>query len=551
MIRSNQTYKNNSNLLFIDFGYGYPQFIDNSYQFDEPSFALCKISDRLPINNNVWILPPAIMKDEVFTYLSEKYVPNTFLRYIISNYGRLYDTLCNKFVPFRLNNYKEEDPTSPNKGYCQAHVAYYKSPYEIGNKDIYIHRAVLMSFNYIEGCEKLDVNHKDGIHLNNTLKNLEWLTPLENINHSFSTGLSLGISERKYNTTKRLEINESDAEKICNLYITGHSLREISDMLNIYQTIVFNVLSGNTMQNISSKYSTCISNVRIPDESIHKLCTLISKGIPISDISAISGISKYELLDIRDRKIYKEISINYDFSKAQDIDSFRRTLPPAIVHEICRRLQIGEPSSKIAADLNVGLKTITNIKSGKIYKEIAVYYNFARINEETLDEKTIRNICKDIEFGIGNADIGRKYNINPVTVGHIRRGETYNYISKDYKLDTPVTLSRELDDKTVHEICYRLQAGETPTAIANDMNINVRAINSIHQGLSYKDISKDYTFSVKDHWLSEDKVRAVCEALQRGDRLIDIINNTGVSKRSIYRIRDREIYHDITKDYNY
>ena len=137
MIRSNQTYKNNSNLLFIDFGYGYPQFIDNSYQFDEPSFALCKISDRLPINNNVWMLPPAIMKDEVFTYLSEKYVPNTFLRYIISNYGRLYDTLCNKFVPFRLNSYKEEDPTSPNKGYCSAHVAYYKSPYEIGKKDIW------------------------------------------------------------------------------------------------------------------------------------------------------------------------------------------------------------------------------------------------------------------------------------------------------------------------------------------------------------------------------------------------------------------------------
>ena len=87
--------------------------------------------------------------------------------------------------------------------------------------------------------------------------------------------------------------------------------------------------------------------------------------------------------------------------------------------------------------------------------------------------------------------------------------------------------------------------------IANDMNINVGAINSIHQGLSYKDISKDYTFSVKNHFLPDDKVRAVCEALQRGDRLIDIINSTGVSKRSIYRIKNKEVYHDITKDYNY
>lgn len=550
MITSNNTLRN-SGLLFIDFGYGYPQFIDNSSQFaDVSSFPLVKIGSRLPFNNNVWMLPPAIMKDEIFTYLSEKYVPNTFLRYIISNYGRLYDTLCNKFVPFRLNKSTFDSPTSPNKGYCTSHVAYYKTPYEIGNKDIYIHRAVLMSFNYIDGCEKMDVNHKDGIHLNNTLGNLEWLSSLDNIKHSYYTGLAMSNYDR-YNTNKKKVITEEDAEKICNLYITGNSLREISDMLNIYQTVVFNILSGNIMKNISMKYSICISNIRIPDESIHKLCILISKGIPISDISAISGISKYELADIRDRRIYKEISINYDFSKAQDIDSFRRSLPDKIVHEICRRLQLGIYPNKIAEDLNIPIRTITNIKTGNIYKEIGQYYNFAKINEDALDEKLVRKICKDIEFGIGNADIGRKYNISPITVGHIRRGETYTYISKDYKLDTPVTLTRLLDNKTVHEICSRLQDGETPTAIANDMNINVSSVNAIHQGLTYKDISKDYTFFVKNHLLSDDKVRAVCEALQRGDRLIDIINNTGVSKRSIYRIKNREVYHDITKDYNY
>lgn len=53
-----------------------------------------------------------------------------------------------------------------------------------GNKKL-IHRLVMITFNYIEGCENLQVNHKDGNHYNNNLKNLEWVTPSENIQHSY------------------------------------------------------------------------------------------------------------------------------------------------------------------------------------------------------------------------------------------------------------------------------------------------------------------------------------------------------------------------------
>ena len=542
---------NNSNSLFIDFGYGYPQFIENQENLSQISMPFVRLSSHVSKLDNIWFLPPAIMKDEVFTYLSEKYVPNTMNRYIISNYGRLYDVVSSKFVPFRFNKKFSNDPTASNKGYCAAHVSYYKSPYEIATKDIYIHRAVLMSFCYVEGCEALDVNHKDGIHLNNTLGNLEWLTSKENIIHSFDAGLCMASNEIR-TTNKRLQIDESDADKICNMYISGCSLRYISDKLNIYQNIVFNTISGNIFPEVSSKYSICISNIRIPDESIHKLCELISKGIPISDISAYTGISKYELMDIRDRKLYADISMDYNFDKALDINSFRRSLSNSTVHEICRRIQKGYSLTEISNDMNVDLATISNIKNRKVYKHIAALYNFSNCCETKLEDELVHSICKDIENGMRNVDIANKYNISRITVGHIRRGETFTHISKNYNMNAEITGDfRNLSVSSVRAICSRLQAGETPTAIANDMNINVRAINSIHQGLSYKDISKDYTFSVKDHWLSEDKVRAVCEALQRGDRLIDIINTTGVSKRSIYRIKNRELYHDITKDYNY
>ena len=350
---------------------------------------------------------------------------------------------------------------------------------------------------------------------------------------------------------KKINIDEKDVDEICDLYLRGLTIKEISDRLWIFQNIVFKVLSGELMSNVSSKFSICISNMDIPVESIHKLCTLISKGIPISDIAAMTGISKYELIDIRDRRLYSDISKHYDFSKACDIADFRRTLTPNVVHEICRRLTLGVQPVEIARDMNVDRNTIFNIRNKTIYREISTQYEFKNLTNDTLSDDIVKSICKDIEAGMSSADIGRKYNISPTTIGHIRRGETYTNISKNYNINVPVLPTRPLSDETVHEICSRLQSGEYPTSIARDLNINVAAVNGIKQGRYYKDISKDYTFSVKNHMLPDDKVRDVCEALQRGDRLIDIINNTGVSKKTIYRIKNKEVYHDITKDYNY
>jgi hypothetical protein len=59
-----------------------------------------------------------------------------------------------------------------------------------------IHRLICYAFNPIEGKEKLSdyeelqVNHKDGNTLNNHADNLEWVTPSENMKHSYSEKLN-------------------------------------------------------------------------------------------------------------------------------------------------------------------------------------------------------------------------------------------------------------------------------------------------------------------------------------------------------------------------
>lgn len=83
-------------------------------------------------------------------------------------------------------------------------------------KKYLVHRLVLITFNPIENYEKLQVNHKDGNPENNKLDNLEWVTPSENIKHSYQ------VLKRKpayYNAVKSHEkavysLNIETREKI-------------------------------------------------------------------------------------------------------------------------------------------------------------------------------------------------------------------------------------------------------------------------------------------------------------------------------------------------
>ena len=64
--------------------------------------------------------------------------------------------------------------------------------YKIDNKSQPIHRLLAITFldsnkNVIKN--KLEVNHKDGNKLNNSIDNLEWITKRENIHHAMRTGL--------------------------------------------------------------------------------------------------------------------------------------------------------------------------------------------------------------------------------------------------------------------------------------------------------------------------------------------------------------------------
>lgn len=137
------------------------------------------------------------MDDEIWKPLSED------PKYVISNYGRLKNTINGKEISQRDDRY----------GYPKV------SLYTRGIKNTRnIHRLVAKEF--VEGFDpNLQVNHINGNKHDNRSVNLEWVSAAENISHAYNTHLNYGPPRKQVRVIETGDIYES--EKDCAKAING------------------------------------------------------------------------------------------------------------------------------------------------------------------------------------------------------------------------------------------------------------------------------------------------------------------------------------------
>ncbi len=234
--------------------------------------------------------------------------------YKISNLGRLYCKKTNKINDF--SNWRFDT-------YQRVLLIHKNEPYKFS-----IHRLVAINFCQIPKRHKkqnltfndLYPNHKNGIKSHNASFNLEWVTPKENTDHAWKSGLCANIQGEKNHLAL---ITEQTAIRICELIMERKSNMEIIEELgkdDIYCNIstVQHIRSGESWKHISNKYEfpklSEGKHYSISLSTVHKICQLLEmKKYTNTEIAKICNVKREYVKDIKTHRRRKDISKYYNF----------------------------------------------------------------------------------------------------------------------------------------------------------------------------------------------------------------------------------------------
>lgn len=103
-----------------------------------------------------------------------------------------------------------------------------------------LHRLVAEAF-ILNSGNRPDVNHKDGIKVNNAAENLEWATQKENYDHAIRTGL---------NTTLGARVRRLTPEQVRIVRASKATQKEIAKYFGVSDGTISNVLTGRYYEEI-------------------------------------------------------------------------------------------------------------------------------------------------------------------------------------------------------------------------------------------------------------------------------------------------------------
>lgn len=124
------------------------------------------------------------------------------------------------------------------KGYCHCVIS---AGGRSKKKCIRVHKAVAETF-IDNPHNKPEVNHKDGNKTNNDVKNLEWATTKENMEHSVKYGLFKPTYGSKHGSTK---LNRDVVEWIRGVYKSGDKefgLRALSRKIGVDHSTLHSII---------------------------------------------------------------------------------------------------------------------------------------------------------------------------------------------------------------------------------------------------------------------------------------------------------------------
>ena len=164
--------------------------------------------------------------------------------YEVSNFGNVRSV--DRIITYKNGvkvPYKGELKSQVVDKYGYNYVSLYENQ---RHKQGMVHRMVAQAF--IPNPEKMpQVNHIDGDKLNNSLENLEWVTPQENLAHAKETGLLEGVSGEGHYKSK---LKESDVKETRERSKNGETYQSLADEFGVVKSTIGFIVNRQTWGHI-------------------------------------------------------------------------------------------------------------------------------------------------------------------------------------------------------------------------------------------------------------------------------------------------------------
>ena len=110
-----------------------------------------------------------------------------------------------------------------------------------------IHRLVAEAFIGPAPTSAHQVNHIDGDKANNCMSNLEWVTPSENLQHAYDTGLHQPMRGTDFPTAK---LDDSKVREIRKMLTAGASQRSIGRLFGVPHQRIGAIAQGKAWRHV-------------------------------------------------------------------------------------------------------------------------------------------------------------------------------------------------------------------------------------------------------------------------------------------------------------